>query len=96
MHGKKNLKLLLLLLLLLLLMMMMIFWGQPLTSNDNVNYKIEMRTYVEFCDTHLLTPRSRVLLEKLTGFAASQEIPRIYGTRKFINVLTSARHQSLS
>jgi hypothetical protein len=47
-------------------------------------------------DTHLLTPRSRVLLEKLTGFAASQEIPRIYGTRKFITVLTSARQMSLS
>ena len=28
-------------------------------------------------DTHLLTPWSRVLLEKLTGFAANQEIPRI-------------------
>ena len=27
--------------------------------------------------TYLLTPRSRVLLEKLTGSAASQEIPRI-------------------
>ena len=27
--------------------------------------------------TYLLTPRSRVLLEELTGFAASQEIPRI-------------------
>jgi hypothetical protein len=46
--------------------------------------------------TYLLTPRSRVLLEKLTGFAACQEIPRIYGTRKFITVLTSARHLSLS
>jgi hypothetical protein len=33
--------------------------------------------------TYLLTPWSRVLLEKLTGFAASQ-IPRIYGTQKFI------------
>jgi hypothetical protein len=33
---------------------------------------------------YLLTPWSRVLLEKLTGFAASQEIPRIYGTRKLI------------
>jgi hypothetical protein len=41
----------------------------------------------------LLTPWSRVLLEKLTGFTASQEIPRIYGTRKFITVLTSAREQ---
>jgi hypothetical protein len=46
--------------------------------------------------TYLLTPWSRVLLEKLTGFAASQEIPRIYGTRKFISVPTSARHLSLS
>ena len=46
--------------------------------------------------TYLLTPWSRVLLEKLTASAASQEIPRIFGTRKFITVLTSARHLSLS
>jgi hypothetical protein len=47
--------------------------------------------------TYLLTPWSRVLLEKLTvNFAASQEIPRIYGTRKFLTVSTSARHLSLS
>ena len=45
---------------------------------------------------YLLTPWSRVLLEKLTGSAASQEIPRIFGTRRFITVLTSARHLSLS
>jgi len=41
--------------------------------------------------TFLLTPWSRVLLEKLTGFAAGQEIPRIFRTRRFITVLTSAR-----
>ena len=35
--------------------------------------------------TYLLTPWSRVLLEKLTGSAASQEIPRVFGTRRFIN-----------
>jgi len=46
--------------------------------------------------TYLLTPWSRVLLEKLTGSAASQEIPGIFGTRKFLTVLTSARHLSLS
>ena len=45
---------------------------------------------------YLLTPWSRVLLEKLTGSAASQEIPRIYGTRKFLTVPTSDRHPSLS
>ena len=44
----------------------------------------------------LLAPWSRVLLEKLTGSAASQEIPRICGTRRLITVLTSARHLSLS
>jgi len=46
--------------------------------------------------TYLLTPWSRVLLEKLTDSAASKEIPRIFGTRMFITVLTSARHLSLS
>ena len=45
---------------------------------------------------YLLTPYSTVRLEKLTGSAASQEIPRIFGTRRFITVLTSARHLSLS
>jgi len=45
---------------------------------------------------YLLTPWSRVLLEKLPGSAASQEIPRIFGTRRSITVLTSARHLSLS
>ena len=46
--------------------------------------------------TYLLTPWNRVLLKKLTGSAASQEIPRFFGTRRFITVLTSARHLSLS
>jgi len=46
--------------------------------------------------TYLHTPWSRVLLEKLTGSAASQEIPRILGTRRFINVLAIALHLSLS
>ena len=46
--------------------------------------------------TYSLTPCSTVLLEKLTGSAVSQEISRIFGTRKFITVLTSARHLSLS
>ena len=46
--------------------------------------------------TYLLTPWSRVLLEKLSGSAASQEITRIFGTRRFLTVFTSARHLSLS
>jgi hypothetical protein len=44
---------------------------------------------------YLLTPWSRVLLEKLTvNFAASQEIPCIYETQKYITVPTSAHHLS--
>jgi hypothetical protein len=45
--------------------------------------------------TVLLTLCSSALLEKLTGFAASQEIPCIYGTRSFITAYTNARRLSL-
>ena len=55
-----------------------------------------IHTLITYLLTYLLTPWSRVLLEKLTDSAASQEIPRIFGTRKFLTVLTSARHLSLS
>jgi hypothetical protein len=49
----------------------------------------------EVTPTYLLTPWSRVLLEKLTVSAASQ-IPRIFVTQRFLTILTSARHMSLS
>ena len=45
--------------------------------------------------SYLLTPWSRVFLEKLTGSAASQEIGRIFGTPRFITLLKSACHLSL-
>jgi hypothetical protein len=46
---------------------------------------------------YLLTPWSIVLFEKLTvNCAASQEIPHIYRTQKFLTVPTRARHLSLS
>ena len=44
----------------------------------------------------LLTPWSRVLLEKLTGSQPVKKFPSFYGTRKFITAFTSVRHQSLS
>ena len=57
----------------------------------------ELNTHVKQVSIYyLLTPWSRVLLEKLTGSAASQESPRIFGNRRFITVPTSARHLSLS
>ena len=45
---------------------------------------------------NLLTPWSRVLLEKLTGFQLVRKFPAFYGTRKFITAHTSAPHLSLS
>jgi hypothetical protein len=58
---------------------------------------LEIKSQVSWNRTpYLLNPWSRALLEKLTGFAVNQEIPLIYGTPKFITVLTSARHLSLS
>jgi hypothetical protein len=47
-------------------------------------------------NTYLLTPWSRVLLEKLTGLQLVKKFPAFYGIRKFITALTSARHLSLS
>ena len=46
--------------------------------------------------TSLLTPRCRVLLEKLTGLQLVKKFPAFHGTRMFITVLTSVRHLSLS
>jgi hypothetical protein len=45
---------------------------------------------------YFLTPWRRLLLEKLTGSAASQEIPCIFFSFFFLTVPTSARHLSLS
>jgi hypothetical protein len=45
---------------------------------------------------YLLTPWSRVLLEKLTDLQLVKKLPVFYGTRRFITAFTSARHPSLS
>jgi hypothetical protein len=44
----------------------------------------------------LLTPWSRVLVEKLTGLQLVNKMTTFYGTRKFITAFTVARHLSLS
>ena len=46
--------------------------------------------------TYLLTPWCRVLLEKLTCLQLLKKLPAFHGTRRFITVLTSVRHLSLS
>jgi len=45
---------------------------------------------------YLLTPWSKVLLEKLTGFQPVKKLPAFYGTRRFINTFTSTHHISLT
>jgi hypothetical protein len=46
-------------------------------------HNVEFLNVLKLVVHYLLTPWSRVLLEKQTvNFAASQEIPRIYGTRE--------------
>jgi hypothetical protein len=45
---------------------------------------------------YLLTPWSRVLLEKLASLQLVKKFPVFYGTRRFLTALTSARHLSLS
>ena len=45
---------------------------------------------------YLLTPRSIVLLEKLTGLQLVKKFPAFYGTRRFITSFTRGRHLSLS
>ena len=51
---------------------------------------------VPYGSQRVLTPWCRVLLEKLTGLQLVKKFPAFYGTRRFITVLTSVRHLSLS
>jgi hypothetical protein len=46
--------------------------------------------------TYLLTPWSKVSLEKLTGSQLVKKFPAFYGTQRFITAVTSACHLSLS
>jgi len=45
---------------------------------------------------YLLTPWSRVLLEKLASLQLVKKFPTFYETQTFLTALTSARHLSLS
>jgi hypothetical protein len=53
-------------------------------------------TYLFTYFTYLLTPPSRVLLEKLNFSHLVKKYPTFYGTRKFITTFTSAHHLFLS
>ena len=51
---------------------------------------------ITYLITYVLTPWSRVLLEKLTGSQLVKKFPAFYGTRMFITAFTSARQLSLT
>jgi len=61
--------------------------------HENIGRCTEVLTYLL---TYLLSPRSGVLPEQLTGSQPVQKFSAIYGTRRFITAFTSARHLSLS
>jgi len=48
------------------------------------------------CSYSVLTPRSRVLLEKLTAFQLVKKFPAFYRNGRFIIAFTSSHHLSLS
>jgi hypothetical protein len=64
-------------------------FGMEPTVQRNVNCVSIVTQYKLI--TYLLTPRSTVLLEKLTGFQLVKKFPAFYGTRRFITAFTSAR-----
>jgi len=57
-----------------------------------------VHTYIHpYIHTHcMLTPCSRVLLEKLTGSQLVKKFHAFYGTQRFIAAFISALHLSLS
>ena len=69
------------------------FWHEVISVSSDSGWQY---TYLLHLLTYLLTPCSRVLLEKLTGFQLVKKFPAFYGTRRFITTFTSARHLSLS
>jgi len=73
--------------------------NQCTRQDSHVQIFLRMNTWMfKTCRrlTYLLTPCSRVLLEKLTGFQLLKKFSAIYGTRRFITTVTSAHHLSLS
>ena len=64
----------------------------------NTQYTVPVTVFLKMNPRvrNILTPRCRVLPEKLTGLQLVKKFPAFHGTRRFITVLTSARHLSLS
>ena len=68
-------------------------WFLLTLNYDARNHEFKIYIYLL---TYLLSPRCRVLLEKLTSLQLVKKFPAFHGTRRFITALTSVRHLSLS
>jgi hypothetical protein len=53
-------------------------------------------TYIKHFLTDVITPWSRVLLEKLSGFQLVKKFPSFYVTRRFLTAVTGACYLFLS
>jgi len=62
----------------------------------DIKHDRELSRVRDYLHTYLLTPWSRILLEKLTGFQVVKKFPAFYGTQRFITTVASARHLSQS
>ena len=69
------------------------YCGSGQATGDNVVHAHYLLTYLL---THSLTPWSRVLLKKVTGFQLVKKFPAFYGTQRVITTFTSACNMSLS
>jgi hypothetical protein len=54
---------------------------------------INQAIIIQEINTYLLTPWSRLILEKLTGSQLLKKFPTFYGTRRFITAFTNAMNK---
>jgi hypothetical protein len=71
-------------------------YHSPPTLLLNVPGQIAVFSEIKKKLIYLLTPWSRVLLEKLTGLKLVKKLPAFYATRRFITAFKTARQMSLS
>jgi len=63
---------------------------------ESIQHSVHGESLKSRLHSYLLTPRSRVLLVKLTFSQVVKKFPALYGTRWFINAFTRAHYLSLS
>jgi len=74
-------------------LIIVLFVYNTVSDRTNINVLTYSPTYIL---TYLLTPWSRVLLEKLIDLQLAKKCPSFYDPPKFITAFTSARHLYLS